>query len=117
MLHAVAVHLRAGIMLAEVPLIGLQRLVKKLLPAPARLPDKGLYNSMHICLVEQAISAPARMRLTYSRLRPDTTRHTGRCTTSSKWWFCQKLMSRVTGNASTCRAHEQVVALPADVFA
>eukprot|EP00955_Chlamydomonas_euryale_P075041 362200-Chlamydomonas_euryale.AAC.9 len=40
--------------------------------------------------------------LTYSRLRPFTTRHIGRWKMSSRWWLTQNRMSICTGNCSTC---------------
>lgn len=45
---------------------------------------------------------PAQTALTYSRLRPLTTRHTGRWKMSSRWWLTQKRTSICTGKPSTC---------------
>ena len=50
-----------------------------------------------------AIAAPAMIFFTYCRERPLTTRQTGRCTKSSRWWLAQKRTRLTTGNAMDCR--------------
>lgn len=45
---------------------------------------------------------PATMALTYVRLRFFTTRHSGRCSRSNRWWLYQKRISISAGNAKTC---------------
>jgi hypothetical protein len=44
---------------------------------------------------------PASTFSTYDLLLPLTTRHTGRCTRSSRWWFSQKRTRVWMGNSRT----------------
>ena len=50
-----------------------------------------------------SVRPPATILLTYSRLRPLTTRQRGRWKMSSRWWLTQKATRVVMGKARTCR--------------
>ena len=43
---------------------------------------------------------------TYALLRPFTTRHRGRSTTLSRWWFTQNRIRVMTGNAMVSRSEQ-----------
>ena len=47
-------------------------------------------------------SLPATILATYWRLLPDTTRQTGRCSRSSRWWLTQNLTRKMMGSSITC---------------